>query len=61
MFKVLNNTMSSYISHLECFFVSPHQYKKEIVYFDPGLALIFWFMLFCNNDNSTGLFTAVDL
>ena len=49
MFKVLNNTMSSYISHLECFFLSRHistrkkilQYKSPLFYgalsTDPGV------------------------
>lgn len=56
MFKVLNITIIAIIFLFSVFFFVP----KEVVHFDPGLASIFWFPLFCNNDNNFNILFTVN-
>ena len=56
MFKVLNITIIAIIFLFSVFFFVP----KEVVHFDSGLASIFWFPLFCNNDNNFNILFTVN-
>ena len=56
MFKVLNITISDYIFCLAYFFCP----EEEVGNLDPGLASIFWFPLFCNDDNNFNVLFTVN-